>query len=270
MNKKKRFAKIAQDIKDIKIQGARNVAKQALYAYSLIPTKQSKKILMSLRPTEPMLFNVLERVEAQSYQEILNHFEEAQQKINQEILKIIKSQDIIFTHCHSTNVVNSLIYAKKQGKNFEVYLTETRPLFQGRKTATELRKAGIKTTMFVDSALGIALMGSQGVKKADKIFLGADALLTKGVINKVGSGLISKVAKLEKTPVYIVADSWKYTKDKIELEQRNLKEVWDNAPAKIKIKNPAFEFVPKENIKNIVSELGALTYLNFLKKVKKA
>jgi len=270
MNKKKKFAKIAQDIKDIKIQGARNVAKQALYAYSLIPTKQSKKILMSLRPTEPMLFNVLKKVEIQSYQEILNHFEDAQQKINQEVVKIIKSQDIIFTHCHSTNVVNALIYAKKQGKNFEVYLTETRPLFQGRKTATELRKAGIKTTMFVDSALGIALMGSQGVKKADKIFLGADALLNAGVINKVGSGLISKVAKLEKTPLYIVADSWKYTPDKIKLEQRNLKEVWDDAPAKVKIKNPAFEFVPRENIKNIVSELGALTYSNFLKKVKKA
>jgi len=225
---------------------------------------------MSLRPTEPMLFNVLKRVETQSYQEILNHFEEAQQKINQEVFKLIKSQDIIFTHCHSTNVVNALIYAKKQGKNFEVYLTETRPLFQGRKTATELRKAGIKATMFVDSALGIALMGSQGVKKADKIFLGADALLDKGVINKVGSGLISKVAKLEKIPLYIVADSWKYTRDNIKLEQRNLKEVWDNAPTKVKIKNPAFEFVSKENIKNIVSELGALTYLNFLKKVKKA
>ena len=90
MNKKKKFAKIAQDIKSIKIQGARNVAKQALYAYSLIPTKQSKKILMSLRPTEPMLFNVLKRIEFQSYQEILNHFEEAQKRINQEILKIVK------------------------------------------------------------------------------------------------------------------------------------------------------------------------------------
>ncbi len=268
MNKKKKFAKIAQDIKSIKIQGARNVAKQALYAYSLIPTKQSKKILMSLRPTEPMLFNVLKRIEFQSYQEILNHFEEAQKRINQEILKIVKSKDIIFTHCHSTNVVNALVYAKKQGKNFEVYLTETRPLFQGRKTATELRKAGIKTTMFVDSALGIALMGSQGVKKADKIFLGADALLDNGAINKVGSGLISKVAKLEKTPLYIVADSWKSTSDKIKLEQRNLKEVWDQAPAKIKIRNPAFEFVPKENITQIVSEIGALNYASFLKKVK--
>lgn len=268
MNKKKKFAKIAQDIRDIKIQGARNVAKQALYAYSLIPTKQSKKILMSLRPTEPMLFNVLKRVEFQDYQEILNHFEEAQKKINQEIFRIIKPKEVIFTHCHSTNVMNALIHAKKQGKNFEVYLTETRPLFQGRKTAAELKKAGIKATMFVDSALGIALMGSQGVKKADKIFLGADALLDKGVINKVGSGLISKVAKLEKTPLYILADSWKYTPDKIKLEQRNLKEVWDQAPSKIRIKNLAFEFVPRENIKQIVSELGALNYSSFLKKVK--
>ena len=57
--KKKAFDKIAKDIKDIKIQGACNIAKKALFAYRLIPTSKSKKKLLSLRPTEPMLFNTL-------------------------------------------------------------------------------------------------------------------------------------------------------------------------------------------------------------------
>lgn len=42
MNKKKRFNKIAKDIKEIKIQGARNIAKKALYAYYLIPRNDKK------------------------------------------------------------------------------------------------------------------------------------------------------------------------------------------------------------------------------------
>ena len=41
--KRKRFNKIVRGIKEIKIQGARNIAKKALYAYSLFPTKASKK-----------------------------------------------------------------------------------------------------------------------------------------------------------------------------------------------------------------------------------
>ncbi|MCK5624634.1 hypothetical protein KAI04_02230 [Candidatus Pacearchaeota archaeon] len=267
MQKEKRFNQIVKDIKSVKIQGARNIAKKALYAYSLIPTKESKKKLLLSRPTEPMMENVLNLAEKKPYNEIEKHFDEAQDKINKEVLKLVKSKDVLFTHCHSTNVANALIYAKKKGKNFEVYNTETRPLFQGRETARELRKAGIKVTMFIDSALGVALSKEQGTKKANKIFLGADALLRKGVINKIGSEIIAQVAKNNKIPVYIVADSWKFTKKKVPREQRKLAEVWDTAPKNIKVKNPAFEFVPKKYIKEIISELGTLRYKEFLRKV---
>lgn len=264
MNKKEEFNKIIKNIKEIKIQGARNIAKASLKAYSLIPTKNSKKILLNSRPTEPMMQNVLDIVESKkiSYKKLLAHFDEAQEKINKYTFKLIKNNSVIFTHCHSTNVVNALIYAKKKGKKFEVYNTETRPLFQGRRTAEELKKAGIKVTMFIDSALGVAL------KDADIIFLGADALLKNGIINKIGSGVISKIAKQEKIPVYIIADSWKFTKRKIAMEQRNLNEVWDKAPKNIKIKNPAFEFVDKKYISGIVSEFGIMKYEDFVKIMK--
>ena len=39
------FSKICKDIKSIKIQGATNVAKAAVKAYRLKPTKKSKEIL---------------------------------------------------------------------------------------------------------------------------------------------------------------------------------------------------------------------------------
>jgi ribose 1,5-bisphosphate isomerase len=266
MNKQQIFNKIAKDIKEVKIQGARNIAKSALYAYSLIPTKASKKKLLSLRPTEPMLEKVLTLADKTSYKQILNHFESSQNSINKQVFKMIKNNDIIFTHCHSTNVVNALIYAKRKGKKFQVYNTETRPLFQGRKTAKELSRAGIKVTMFIDSALEDALSGEQG-RKPSKVFLGADALLNKGIINKIGSELVSRIAREEKIPVYIIADSWKYTKKKVLIEQRKLNEVWNKAPKNIKIKNPAFEFVRKKYITAIVSEFGLMKYDKFVGKV---
>ena len=46
--------------------------------------------------------------------------------------------------------------------------------------------------MFIDSALGVAL------KDAKIVFLGADALLKNGIINKIGSGIIARIAKDEK------------------------------------------------------------------------
>jgi translation initiation factor 2B subunit (eIF-2B alpha/beta/delta family) len=268
MNKQRKFNQIVEDIKSVKIQGARNIAKAALRAYSLIPTKTSKRKLLFSRPTEPMLENVLDMAEQRKpIKEIQKHFLDAQKGINKAVLKLIKNNNVLFTHCHSTNVVNSLKYAKSQGKSFEVYNTETRPLYQGKKTARELRKAGIKVTMFVDSAIGIALSKEQGTKKVSKVFLGADALLKHGIINKVGSEVISRIAKSEKIPVYIIADSWKFTKKRVPLEQRTLNEVWDRAPKNIKVRNPAFEFIPRKYITGIVTEIGLMKYGEFVRKV---
>lgn len=267
LRKKREFYKITKDIKSIKIQGARNVAKAALRAYFLFPSKKSRHKLLSLRPTEPMMFRVLELAQTKKEKEILRHFKEAQEKINLSVKKLIKNDDVIFTHCHSTNVVKSLIFSKANGKKFEVYNTETRPLFQGRKTSKELSRAKIKVTEFVDSALRIALLKTKDTKKVDKVFLGADALLAEGIINKIGSAVICEIAYNNKIPVYIIADSWKYSKEKIEIEERNLNEVWDRAPRRIKIKNPAFEFVPKEYLSGIITEYGLQRYEDFVKKI---
>ncbi|MBI2628798.1 translation initiation factor eIF-2B [Candidatus Pacearchaeota archaeon] len=269
---KKKLERIYKGIKEIKIQGASNIARAALYAYSLSPNAETKKKLFSLRPTEPMLINVLHDLDKnlENKEKILMHFLLAQNKINNYVLKIIKNNDVIFTHCHSTNVIKSLINAKKYGKKFQVYNTETRPLFQGRKTASELSKAGIKVTSLIDSAVEVAIEGEQGFKKINKIFLGSDAILPNGdIINKIGSEMYAQIAKTHKIPVYIIADSWKFSKNNIKLEQRSFNEVWDKSPKNIKIKNPAFEKVDKKYITAIVSELGILKPEEFVRKVKK-
>ncbi len=269
MNKKQVFNSILKNIKTIKIQGAVNIARAALRAYSLFSTKSSKQKLLNSRPTEPMMEYVLNLAEKKKYDEILKHFNSTQNKINESVFKLIENNSVIFTHCHSTNVVNSLIYAKKKAKKFEVYTTETRPLFQGRKTAKELAKNRIKVTMFVESFIDDALSRQQGMKKVSKVFLGADALLKNGIINKIGSELIAKIAKENKVSVYIIADSWKFSRSRISLEQRRLNEIWDKAPKNIRVKNPAFEFVNKKYISGIITEYGLMKYEKFVKRMIK-
>ena len=264
MNKEAKIKKIAGDIKAIKIQGATNIAKAALEAYSLSPTAKTKKLLLSLRPTEPTLSNTLNHMDKWPKEKVLAHFKQAQDKINHLLFKIIRDNSIIFTHCHSTNVIKALIHAKKHGKRFQVCNTETRPLFQGRITAKELAKANIKVTTFIDSAAKEAIAGS------DLVLLGADAILKSYVINKIGSGLIAELAALHKKPIYIVADSWKFSPKNVKIEERDFHEVWKKAPEHIKISNPAFEKIPRRYIKLIISEHGALPYSSFIKLANKA
>jgi translation initiation factor 2B subunit (eIF-2B alpha/beta/delta family) len=119
MFKRLRFSRIARQIRDVKIQGATNVAKAALKAYYLYPNKITKRVLLHLRPTEPMLSHVLELADEVPAEQITNHFKDSQEKINKTVLKLIKNNSKIFTHCHSTNVVNALVYSKKKGKIFK-------------------------------------------------------------------------------------------------------------------------------------------------------
>jgi translation initiation factor 2B subunit (eIF-2B alpha/beta/delta family) len=270
MGNKKRlvlFNKLCRDIKSIKIQGAKNVAKAGFRAYKLIPTLKSKNKLLSLRSTEPMLENLLNQANNLTYSQLLKKLKQNQEEINKNTYKLIKNNSVIFTHCHSSSVINALIYSKNKGKKFEVYNTETRPLFQGRKTARDLKKARIKTTMFVDDAAKIALTKKQKTKRASLVLFGADAITKKSTFNKVGSGMFAQIAKDNKIPVYILSDSLKYTSKPITIEQRNQEEIWDTN-LNIKIKNPAFEGIERKHITGIISEIGTLSYRNFIKKSK--
>jgi translation initiation factor 2B subunit (eIF-2B alpha/beta/delta family) len=142
---------------------------------------------------------------------------------------------------------------------------------QGRKTARELSKAGIKVTDFIDSAAGIAIskQGNKDKIYVDMVFLGADALLDNSIINKVGSGMISEIAYDNKIPVYIIADSWKYAHKNVKIEERDFHEVWDPKKYRIHIENPAFEAINPKFIKGIVTELGIMPYKKFIQVIKK-
>ncbi len=263
------FEEVCKAIKEVRIQGATEVAKAATKALLERNDPASVKKLLNLRPTEPTLRNSVKY--ALSFPNIssgvkssLNYFEKSDEKIVNFGTSKIKSGMNIFVHCHSTTLTKILVAAKKQGKKFTVHNTETRPLYQGRKTAKELSEAGIKVIHYVDSGARIAL------KKCDLALMGADAITPKKVYNKIGSEMFALVAKNFKVPVYICSDAWKFSPHEEVIEERNPDEVWENPPKGVEIENSSFEKIDPKLIKAIISELGILSHKEFLKKVRSA
>ena len=168
----------------------------------------------------------------------------------------------IFTHCHSSTVVNILKYAKRKGKKFVVYNTESGPLLQGRKTARELAKAGINVIYLPDFAAQDAL------NKCDLFLFGADAYLPKKIINKTGTNMLCEIAYLHNIPRYSCGISLKYAK-KAKIEMRSGKEVWDERNKRIIIFNPAFSELNSKYVSGVISEFGILHYKDFIKRAKK-
>ena len=199
-----------------------------------------------------------QRITSRCSEHIIRHFDEADEKIARYALGLIKNGHAYFTHCHSTTVTRSFLHAWKGGKRFAVHTTETRPLLQGRRTATELGAAGIPVIHYVDAATRVAL------KRCSAVFIGADALLTDAkVANKIGSEMVAELAFNRNIPVYILANSWKYEpvaaeKFKAQLELRSTNEVWEQLPAGVRVENPAFELVMPKYITAIITEYGIL------------
>jgi len=264
---KKRVEKILQDIKDVKIQGATNVAKAGIKAFLLEPNKKTAKQILKTRPTEPLLQNSIKfllssKNPKKTSKKLLNYFKKSEKKISKAGAKLIKKNMNIYTHCHSSTVMSILKLAKKQKKNFVVYTTEVEPLLQGRLTAQELAKSKIKVIVSPD------LAAEQALKKCDLFLFGADAISKKYLANKIGTSTLCQIAKQNSIPRYSCAISLKFTK-KIKLESRPTREVWDERHKKIQILNPAFDKIPSKLVSGIVSEFGILSFRQFVKKARR-
>jgi len=260
----KRFDKILKDIKDIKIQGANSIAREGVNAYLLQPDENSAKKILKTRPTEPLMQNAIRfllksKNKKAAAKEFFSYTKLSEKKIAKYGSTLIKKDMNIFTHCHSSSVVDILKHAKKARKDFVVYNTETEPLMQGRKTANELARAGIKVIHVPDTAVEYSL------KKCDLFLFGADAFLKKGVINKIGTKMYCEIADLYNIPRYSCGVSLKFTK-KIKMELRKGKELWAERQKNIEVLNPAFDLVNKKLISGVVSEFGVLGYGSFIKK----
>ncbi len=277
--------KIIADIKSMRIQGAREVAKagasamQAAAKRSKARTfsafekdlKSTAEKLVKARSTEPALRHVVASILVSVRKEespdlkkvrrmaknLCSHW---MQEIDAMLASIahhgadqIKKNDVILTHCHSHNVMAIFQLAKQQGKKFQVIVTETRPLRQGLMTARELLKIKVPVIYCVDSAFGTMM------KSATKVIVGCDAFLPDGsLVNKIGTFPMALVAKRMGKPFYAAGEIFKFTKE-IAIEQREPKEVID--PKRLrgaKVVNPAFDVTPAEYIEKLITEKGAV------------
>ena len=260
------FNKILSDIKSIKIQGAENVCRAGIQAYLLQPSKTSAKQILATRPTEPLLQNALASMQKSenpksTAKKFLTDLKKSHDTISKIGASLIKNDMNIYTHCHSSTVIDILKLAQKQKKKFVIYTTEVEPLLQGRQTAKDLAKAKIKVVITPD------LAAEHSLSKCDLFLFGADAFTKTQVANKIGTSTLARLAKLHKVPTYTCGVSLKFTK-KITIKKRSGREVWDEREKNIEVLNQPFDKTKLKDITGIISEFGILKQKEFVKKAK--
>ncbi|MHA2251425.1 MAG: translation initiation factor eIF-2B [Candidatus Kariarchaeaceae archaeon] len=285
---------VADDITSLTIQGATNVAIEGVKAFSeyinrlstsigvkefLSKINEARDMIIDTRPTEPAMRNgikkvlydmnqvigdgveVMEQVAITSAKQYVDLLKTTKEKIILTGAERIQEGYTVMTHCHSSITSAIFVKAHEMGKDIKAICTETRPRYQGRKTARELVEAGIPTTQVVDSAMRwIARKES-----IDMIVIGLDAVTSQGtILNKIGSRLLALAAKESDIPVYVAGSLLKFDSDTIfgsrtVVEMRDDEEIikdWDNSPSGLKVLNPAFESVSRDLIDALITEEG--------------
>jgi translation initiation factor eIF-2B subunit delta len=178
------------------------------------------------------------------------------------------SKDIkIMLISYSSTIINLNVYLKDYGS--ELYVLESRPLYEGRRTA-EILSQYMKTHLIIDAAIG------KYIEDIDLVLIGVDSILNDGsIINKIGTYPLSIIAKENDIAVYAIADSFKYNlrshfKEEVKITTKPIKEVYEKKIKSnlLRVHNYYFDITPAKYIKGIISDLGVLSPLEFVDKVK--
>lgn len=184
----------------------------------------------------------------------------------------------VLTHCNTGALATGgagtalavITTAWDQGRRFEVFADETRPLFQGaRLTAWELVQRGIPVTVLCDSAAAHLLRTG----RVGSCVVGADRITANGdTANKIGTYGLALLAAAHDVPFFVAAPSSTFdlelaTGADIPIEQRAAAEVLRPlgvaaAPQGAAAFNPAFDVTPAELIRGIVTERGVIQPVN--------
>ena len=279
---------VLDNIRSLKIQGATNVALQGVQAFAQYINDVAKQFstcdelihhlnekileIKTVRITEPTLqhglnyiLNHIKKKGVDSALDASNQFKQLLLDSKDKVAEIgaekIFDGSTIMTHCHSSFVTQTFWKACEQGKTFRVVTTETRPLYQGRKTVLELlQKEGIEIIHVVDAGMWWAMKKFD----VDLILIGADSITSEGgTLNKIGSRFLALASRELHVPLYICTSLLKYNPDTSlgrfsEIEMRGPEEVWPEGPTGLKIYNPAFESIANHYISAYITEFGLI------------
>ena len=283
----KDYRDVAEAIRNMTTRGAPSIGATAAYGMCLAAIngddiEQAAKDIKAARPTANDLFYAVDYMldDLSKGKDPIGSADAYAQSMVDKCIKIgeyggelIKDGYRLMTHCNAgalatVDVGTALAPMRKahgDGKDFFVYVSETRPRLQGMQlTAWELLQEGIDHAIIPDGSSGHFIR-----KGVDMIIVGADRIAANGdFANKIGTFEKAVLAKEFNVPFYVAApistfDFNTKTGEDIVIEDRSEEEVTmvkgvRIAPIGCKALNLSFDMTPARYVTGFITEKGIL------------
>ncbi|SIR87170.1 translation initiation factor eIF-2B [Natronorubrum thiooxidans] len=159
----------------------------------------------------------------------------------------------LLTHDYSSTVLEAIEQAVEAGKSFDVYITEARPRYIGRKTARSLAEIdAVETTLITDSAHGVYL------EECDRVVVGMDCIVDDTLYNRVGTFPIAATASQLDVPMTVLGSASKIVSEGFvfENEFRTGSEVMPEPADGFAVENPAYDATPVSLLESAITDEG--------------
>ncbi len=191
----------------------------------------------------------------QQIEDFIDDEKMAGKRIAQHLFALIERKTIT-VYSRSSIILDTLSYAREQGVDFRIYISEARPNLEGEKTAMDLAAAGIETTLVVDAAL------SHAVKNSDIVCVGADRISETSVINKIGTKALALLSQKAGKAIYVISSEKKFLPNEIEMQDEAMhsaSEIGSKRRQNLQYWNKYFEDIPVALFTGVISESGMLS-----------
>jgi len=278
---------VVREIAEDKSSGSAQLTVKAANAFLKLieekPTMKSVKKLVKLlsevRPSMPSIANMAHRIlyileeqvsegmeltEAIEFavRSAIKEYQNRMSSVVRHASRRLSKYTAILTHSYSSTVAAALELCE----GLQIYVTESRPGFEGRSLAERLARLGFDVTLIVDSAASYVLDRGD----VDAVVTGCDAVLDDcSIVNKIGTKMIALAASEAETPFIVVTDLWKAAVHGISLEEHPPEEVYEKKLPNLSSLNPYFEVVPAKLIKSFITDEGVFRPSRLGKRIAK-
>lgn len=212
-----------------------------------------REVVDDVTDADPESVDDAKRLTEEKIDAVVTRVEAGKDRAAENAVAHLEDGATLLTHDYSSTVLEAIERAVEAGKTFDVYVTEARPRYIGRKTTRALAGLeGVETTLITDSAHGIYL------EDCDRVVVGMDCIVDETLYNRVGTFPIAATAAQLDVPVTVLGSASKIVSEGFvfENEFRPGSEVMPEPAEGFVVENPSYDATPVELLESVITDEG--------------
>jgi translation initiation factor 2B subunit (eIF-2B alpha/beta/delta family) len=155
------------------------------------------------------------------------------------------------TYSWSSTVHGAIVGSRK--RIARVVCSEARPGLEGLRLSRSLARRQVPVSLYTDAAL------MDLPESVDLVVVGADAFVPGGVVNKIGTSALARLARTAGRPFFVLAETSKVLPRALarfyRLPAGPGREIASRAPG-LRVENPYFDYTPYRFVTGVLTERG--------------